>query len=118
MSETETEAESVLDHFWPDHLSGQEVKTKWPRGRNATIESVGIEDIFHKDINEHKPKVVVVFEGIGRGLVCNKTNGRWLAEQFGGDADKWVGKVVSLMAANRSNGTIGVDIDKPFESEK
>jgi hypothetical protein len=111
----EQNGESVLEHFWPEHLSGQEVKTKWSRGRNATIERVLVEDVFDQQINKEKQMVVIYFEGIVRGLVTNKTNGRWLAKQFGGDADKWAGREVSIQAANRSNGTIGVDLGEPFE---
>lgn len=109
------DGKQILEHFWPDHLSGQEVKTKWPRGRNATIAKVTVEDVFDKQINKDKKMVVVYFDGIDRGLVTNKTNGRWLASQFGGNSDDWLGKEVSLVAANRSNGTIGVDLDEPFK---
>ena len=113
MSEAKTDETDVVEYFWPEHLSGQEVKTKWPRGRDAEIARVEIEGVFDKQINETKQMVVVYFVGISRGMVCNKTNGRLLAELFGGDADKWVGQSVSIVAAKRSNGTIGVDIDKP-----
>lgn len=117
MSDSKTTTDEVIEHFWPDHLSGQEVKTKWPRGRNATIESVAIELVFDRQINESKEMVVLYFGGIDRGLVTNKTNGRWVADKFGGDSGEWVGKEVSLTPANRSNGTIGVDIDEPFGDE-
>lgn len=112
---TERQSDSVIEHFWPEHLSGQEVKTKWPRGRNATIERVIVEDVFDKQINNSKEMVVIYFQDIPRGLVTNKTNGRWLANHLGGDADKWVGKEVSLCAANRSNGTIGVDVGEAIK---
>lgn len=111
---TPADSSEILEHFWPDHLSGQEVKTKWRQGRNATIEQVGIEDVFDKQINKNKRMVVIHFAGIDRGLVVNKTNGRWLANAFGGDSAKWIGKEVSIVAANRSNGTIGVDVDEAF----
>ena len=103
----------VVEFFWPEHLSGQEVKTKWPRGTDAEICRVEVEPVFDKQQNGSKEMVVVYFDGIDRGLVCNKTNGRLLAEMFGGDAEKWIGKSVSIVAAKRSNGTLGVDIDKP-----
>ena len=116
---TKTEANSVgtdevIEHFWPEHLSGNEVKTKWPRGRNVKIAGITIEEVFDKQINKGKRMVVVYFDGIDRGLVTNKTNGRRLAELFGGDSEQWVGKVVSIVSANRSNNTIGVDVDEPF----
>ena len=105
----------VVEHFWPEHLSGQEVKTKWPRGRNATITQVAIEEVFDNQINAKKRMVVIYFEGIARGLVTNKTNGRWVAKQLGGDDHLWLGQSVSLMAAQRSNGSMGVDLGEPFE---
>ena len=111
----EQDTNEVIEYFWPDHLSGNEVKTKWPRGRNVTIERVAIENVFDKQINKDKQMVVIHFEEIDRGLVTNKTNGRWLANQFGGDDTDWVGKEVSITPANRSNNTIGVDIDEPFK---
>lgn len=110
----QTDTDAVIEHFWPDHLSGNEVKTKWPRGRNVRIENIGIEKVFDKQINDSKEMVVVHFEDIERGLVTNKTNGRKLAEMFGGDSDKWIGKEVSITHAKRSNGTIGVDVDEAF----
>ena len=111
----QTKTSEVVEHFWPEHLSGQEVRTKWPRGRNATISQVAIEEVFDQQINKAKRMVVLYFEGIPRGLVVNKTNGRWVAKQFGGDDHLWLGQSVSLMAAQRSNGTLGVDIGEPFE---
>lgn len=116
MSEATAEKD-VVEYFWPEHLSGQEVKTKWPRGRDANISKVEVEPVFDKQRNEHKDMVVVYFEGIDRGMVCNKTNGRLLAEMFGGDSEKWIGQSVSIMYAKRTNGTIGVDIDKPTVAE-
>lgn len=110
--QTQTETD-VVEYFWPEHLSGQEVKTKWPRGRDVEIERVEVEGVFDQQINATKQMVVIYFCGVSRGMVCNKTNGRLLAEMFGGDAEKWVGKSVSIVAAKRSNGTIGVDVDKP-----
>ena len=115
MSEAvESQTSEIIEHFWPEHLSGQQVKTVWPQGRNAKIERVVIEDVFDKQTNEKKRMPIIYFEGIDRGLVCNKTNGRLLVEMFGGSDTDWIGKEVSLMAAKRSNGTIGVDVDKPF----
>ncbi len=126
MSETKSEAadvassnesESVLEHFWPEHLSGGEVKQVWPRGRDVTICGVSIEDVYDKNTQATKPMVVVYFDGVKRGLVTNKTNGRWLAAKFGSNSDNWVGKVVSIVSANRSNGTVGVDVGDPFGAE-
>jgi len=115
-STKEQHEQSVLEHFWPEHLSGGEVKTKWPRGRNVVIAGVNIEPVFDSQKNASKDMVIVYFDGIQRGLVCNKTNGRKLAEMFGGSDAEWIGKEVSITHAKRSNGTIGVDIDEPFES--
>jgi len=114
-TEPKTEASDIIEHFWPEHLSGKEVKTKWPKGRNATIVKVEMGSVFDQQINETKEMPIVFFEGISRGLVCNKTNGRMLIELFGKTDTDWVGQEVSIAAAKRSNGTLGVDIEKPEE---
>lgn len=114
MSDSE---QGIAEHFWPAHLSGGECKTKWPTGRNATIERVAVESVFDSQKNESKEMAIIYFEGINRGLVCNKTNGRFLVEQFGGDDSDWIGKEVRIAAANRSNGTVGVDVEKPVNAK-
>ena len=108
--------QNITEHFWPAHLSGKEVKTKWPRGRNAVISRVAVEKVFDSQTNNHKEMVVVYFEEIERGLVTNKTNGRWLMDMFGDDSDGWIGKTVSITAAKRSNGRVGVDVLEAFEA--
>ena len=109
-----TESGQVIEYMWSEHLSGLEVKTKWPRGRNVTIERVEIGEVFDQQINSTKEMVIAYFQGLPRGLVVNKTNLRFLASKFGGDDKLWIGQDVSITAAKRSNGTIGVDLDEPI----
>ena len=41
-------------------------------------------------------KLVLHFEGKEKTLVCNKTNAKVIASQFGNDPDSWIGKSVEL----------------------
>jgi hypothetical protein len=59
----------------------------------ATIAGVQLEDM-----RDGESKPTLSFEGVGKRLILNKTNGSVLCELFGGDTDRWLGEAVTLFA--------------------
>lgn len=47
-------------------------------------------------------KGVVYFDEFDRGLVLNKTNSRMIADMFGSDTDKWMGKKITIYRSETS----------------
>ncbi len=43
---------------------------------------------------EHKP--VIYFRDKKKGMVCNKTNAKRIAEKYGPDVSEWVGKQIEI----------------------
>ncbi len=61
-----------------------------------TIEKIEIEEIGM----EKQKKPVIYFEEDGKGLVCNKTNAKTIAQVLGsGDFDEWIGSKINLYRA-------------------
>jgi len=63
----------------------------------VTIKSVQIEELQTQDGTSAKKPVLYFTKG-KKGMVLNKTNARVIAELYGNDTDKWVGKSVALFA--------------------
>jgi hypothetical protein len=61
-----------------------------------TISSVEMKAMKGDDGNEQK--VIVEFEEVDKGLVCNKTNATTIAGLYGDDTDDWIGQKVQLYA--------------------
>jgi hypothetical protein len=51
-----------------------------------------------------KHKYVMLFEGVDKGLVINKTNALKLAEAYGKQSSRWIGQTVQLYAEDTSFG--------------
>jgi hypothetical protein len=51
-----------------------------------------------------KHKYVMLFEGVEKGLVINKTNALKLAEAYGKQSSRWIGQAVQLYAEDTSFG--------------
>ena len=49
-------------------------------------------------------KYVVLFEGVDKGLVVNKTNAKKLAEAYGKQSAKWIGQIVQLYSEDTDFG--------------
>jgi hypothetical protein len=47
---------------------------------------------------------LVLFEGVDKGLVINKTNANKLAEAYGKQSAKWIGQIVQLYSENTDFG--------------
>ena len=46
----------------------------------------------------------MLFEGVEKGLVINKTNARKLADAYGKQSSKWIGQIVQLYSEDTSFG--------------
>jgi hypothetical protein len=51
-----------------------------------------------------KRKYVILFEGVDKGLVINKTNAKKLADAYGKQPSKWIGQFVQLYAEDTTFG--------------
>ena len=115
---TEPEAVDLNRHMWSEHFTGKELKSRWPRGCNVTIADVSEGSVYNEEDDEHIAKILVQFEEVDRPMVMNKTNLRFLAEQFGKDTNLWKGQSISIMAVKMSNEKLGIQMDKPFDEAK
>jgi hypothetical protein len=61
-------------------------------GTTQTIFDVKAEMVGRE--NNLKRKMIIGFEGIEKGFVCNPTNNLVLVEAFGEETDNWIGKKV------------------------
>jgi hypothetical protein len=84
--------------------------------KRARIIKVDIDDLREKD-GATKRKYVVHFEGEERGLPLNKTNALRLAQAFGKDRTKWVGRPVELYSEMTSLGKEGVRL-RPLQPKQ
>lgn len=75
--------------------------SKWLKASDLDGDSraVQIKSIDTEKMNDGEMKPVVYFKGSNKGLVLNVTNGRVLADLFGGDTDDWIGKPIVLGAS-------------------
>ena len=77
-------------------LSARVVTAKGLIGQPLEIYVSGLEDVGDK------PKVVLQFKEHTEKLVLNKTNATILAEKYGDDYSKWVGKKMTLRITKRN----------------
>ncbi len=63
-------------------------KDEW----NVTIKKVAMEGVGQ----DKDPKLILFFEDIEKGMVCNKTNGNTVKRLYGDELDEWIGKKVTL----------------------
>ena len=83
------ETDMQLDDIFPSantHLKAEDL----PRDVEVTIESYEVVEF------EDGSKPVLHFKGKDRTLVCNKTNGKTIAEMYGTDLDAWAGKTITI----------------------
>jgi hypothetical protein len=52
--------------------------------------------------DKHNKRPVLSFTGAQKGLVLNKTNGKIVANMYGNNVEKWVGKKITLYATTCS----------------
>ena len=63
----------------------------------ACIERVIMEEMKSQHGTEMKP--VIHFKNAKKGMVINKTNGMTIATMYGPETDNWLGKCITLYAA-------------------
>jgi len=65
--------------------------------KTVVIDRIAVEDLKSVD-GQTKKKPVVSFRGAKRRLILNKVNAQTIADLYGPDVDKWVGKPITLIA--------------------
>jgi hypothetical protein len=72
--------------------------------RTVTIASVKIEELHSADRGKKaEKKPVLFFKDATKKLVLNKTNAAIIAELYGTNTDKWIGKPITLYATTCSS---------------
>jgi hypothetical protein len=93
--------EDVFDDIYGSKYFGvTDLKDGEPRFKIGKVE---IAQLREKN-GTTKRKYLVLFEGVEKGLVINKTNARKLAETYGKQSSKWIGQIVQLYAEDTSFG--------------
>ena len=92
-------------------------------GRDVTVQisAIDLEDL-PSDKGGDKTKGIISFSGAKKKLVLNRTNGECLKAMFGRDTGDWIGKRVTLYAAEwngdpciRVRGSPDIEADVEFE---
>ena len=76
----------------PPHLEAADLDGK---DLTVTIKSVGFGEVGE----EKKTRGIVLFEGLPRGLVLNRTNLKRIIGHHGNETDAWAGKKITLYAS-------------------
>ena|SRR6516164_3337528 len=93
--------EDVFDDIYGSkYFSVSDLKDGEPRFKIGKVE---IAELREKN-GATKRKYVMLFEGVEKGLVINKTNARKLAEAYGKQSSRWIGQMVQLYAEDTSFG--------------
>jgi hypothetical protein len=67
-----------------------------PTGHEIEISSATIEEVKDPKTGTLRPKVVLRFAGLSKGMILNRTNYTTLATAFGRDGANWIGKRVAV----------------------
>ena len=81
----------VSDMFQSKYLKAEDLQGQ---EHTVTIGGVHIEDVGMEGKPQHKP--VMYLQGVGKGLILNKTNAEQVAHIHGDDSDGWIGKQIIL----------------------
>jgi hypothetical protein len=88
------------DLYGSKYLSAADLKEREPRLKIGKVEVAELRD----KSGTIKRKYVVLFEGVDKGLVINKTNAKKLAEAYGKQSTKWIGQIVQLYSEDTDFG--------------
>jgi hypothetical protein len=88
------------DLYGSKYLSVADLKDGEPRLKIGKVEVAELRD----KNGTTKRKYVMLFEGVDKGLVINKTNAMRLAEAYGKQSAKWIGEIVQLYSEDTSFG--------------
>lgn len=114
------------EFFRGDYLIAEELGQRTPTltirdVRKVRLASAGTDDEGGK--TEERDRGVVYFAGKERGWVLNRTNAECLAAMWGAETDRWVGRRVTIYAAQVRLGgktVLGIrvkgspDLDRPL----
>ena len=62
----------------------------------VTIANVVLEEMEDDKTGLPMNKLALMFEGVEKGILLNKTNSDVLSDCYGGDTDAWLGKSISI----------------------
>ncbi len=82
----------VTDLCPSPHLEALDLGDKIGDERTLTVAGVEIREVGQEKVR----RGVVLFIEFPRGLVLNKTNSRTIADLWGSDTGKWIGKRITL----------------------
>jgi hypothetical protein len=88
------------DLYGSKYFSVSDLKDSEPRLKIGKVE---VAELREKN-GTTKRKYVMLFEGVEKGLVINKTNARKLADAYGKQSLKWIGQIVQLYSEDTSFG--------------
>lgn len=109
--------------FAGEYLAAAELGTHRPTVKIGGAKLVEMDD---EKTGRTKKRLVISFEGKDRGLVLCRTNAICIAAMFGPETDGWVGKRITLYAAQVQFGRETVpgiriagspDLEKPLDVE-
>jgi hypothetical protein len=88
------------DLYGSKYFSVADLKDGEPRFKVGKVE---VAELREKN-GATKKKYVVMFEGVEKGLVINKTNANKLADTYGKQPTKWIGQIVQLYSEDTTFG--------------
>jgi len=88
------------DIYGSKYLSVADLKDSEPRFKIGKVE---VAELREKN-GTAKLKYVMLFDGVEKGLVINKTNAKKLADAYGKQPSKWIGQIVQLYSEDTSYG--------------
>jgi hypothetical protein len=95
------EDEDVFDDIYGSkYFSVSDLKDGEPRVKVGKVE---VAELQEKN-GATKRKFVILFEGVDKGLVVNKTNAKKFADAYEKQSSKWVGQIVQLYSEDTSFG--------------
>lgn len=81
---------NFLNLFPSNYISAADLEGQ---DRNVRINKI----VKSEEVGQKKDKKpVLYFDGITKGMVLNKTNGKRIAKLYGNETDAWIGKAITL----------------------
>lgn len=108
-----------LSEVYPSKfLKGDDIEQETP----VIITKLVFEKMKDEDGREEE-KPVLLFKGVDKGLVLNKTNATRIADQHGDETDNWPGKRITLTtesvtAFGKTQWAIRVKPERPVTGKK
>ena len=79
-------------------------------GKDVTVEIVKVKGGELSNGKSKNKKPILYFKGTDKGLACNITNAKVIAQLYGGfNSDLWIGKKITLYPTTTTFGGMTVD---------